>query len=119
MPRARRRDSGGLTISAAHPAVEHRFHMNVYAIIAALGTLLIAGPASFILGRSRGQGSERQRQADAKATAEETSKRIIGDAEKDAENLRKSAVVTGKEEVIRLRETFEHEVRGRREEVER
>jgi ribonucrease Y len=93
--------------------------MNVYAIIAALGTLIIAGPASFIFGRSRGRDTERQRQADAKATAEETSKRIVGDAEKEAENLRKSAVVTGKEEVIRLRESFEKEVRGRREEVER
>jgi ribonucrease Y len=93
--------------------------MNVYAIIAALGTLLIAGPAFFIFGRSRGRGVERQRQADAKATAEETSKRIVGDAEREAENLRKSAVVTGKEEVIRLRESFEKEVRGRREEVER
>ncbi len=93
--------------------------MNVYAIIAALGTLIVAGPASFIFGRSRGRGAERQRQLDAKSTAEETSKRIVGDAEKEAENLRKSAVVTGKEEVIRLREAFEKEVRGRREEVER
>jgi ribonucrease Y len=33
--------------------------------------------------------------------------------------LRKSAVVAGKEELIKLRETFEKEVRGRREEVER
>src|SRR5262245_64481463 len=93
--------------------------MNVYAIIAALGTLIVAGPASFIFGRSRGRGAERQRQADSKATAEETSKRIVGDAEREADNLRKSAVVTGKEEVIRLRENFEKEVRGRREEVER
>jgi ribonuclease Y len=93
--------------------------MNVYAIIAALGTLIIAGPASFVLGRSRGRGAERQRQADAKATAEETAKRIVGDAERDADNLRKTAVVTGKEDVIRLRENFEQEVRGRREEVER
>jgi ribonuclease Y len=93
--------------------------MNVYAIIAALGTLIIAGPASFVLGRSRGRGAERQRQADAKATAEDTAKRIVGDAEREADNLRKTAVVTGKEEVIRLRENFEQEVRGRREEVER
>jgi ribonuclease Y len=93
--------------------------MNVYAIIAALGTLLIAGPAAFIFGRSKGRDTERQRQADAKASAEETSKRIVGEAEREADNLRKSAVVAGKEEVIRLREKFEQEVRGRREEVER
>ena len=41
------------------------------------------------------------------------------DAEREAENLRKSAVVSGKEELIKLRENFESEVRGRREEVER
>ncbi|HEY2163207.1 MAG TPA: Rnase Y domain-containing protein [Gemmatimonadaceae bacterium] len=99
--------------------MEHRFHMNGYAIIAALGTLIIAGAASFIVGRSRGRAAERQRQADAKATAEETAKRIVGDAERESDNVRKSAVVTGKEEVIRLREKFEQEVRGRREEVER
>ncbi len=93
--------------------------MNVYAIIAALGTLIIAGPVFFISGRSRGRGAERQRQADAKATAEETAKRIVGEAERDADNLRKTAVVSGKEDVIRLRENFEQEVRGRREEVER
>jgi len=93
--------------------------MNEYAIFAALGTLIVAGPASFILGRSRGRAAERQRQADAKATAEDTAKRIVGDAERDADNLRKTAVVSGKEDVIRLRENFELEVRGRREEVER
>jgi ribonuclease Y len=93
--------------------------MNAFAIIAALGTLLVAGPAFFIFGRSRGRNTERQRQAEAKATAEETSRRIVGEAEREADNLRKTAVVTGKEEVIRLRESFEQEVRGRREEVER
>src|SRR5690349_23460031 len=85
--------------------------MNVYAIIAALGTLVVAGPAFFIFGRSRGTSTEHQRQVDAKATAEETSRRIVGEAERDADNLRKTAVVTGKEEVIRLRESFEQEDR--------
>ena len=55
----------------------------------------------------------------AKATAEETAKRIVSDGEREAENLRKSAIVSGKEELIKLREQFESEVRGRREEVER
>jgi ribonucrease Y len=93
--------------------------MNVIVLYAVLGVLVIASPALFIFGRKQGTKSERDRQATAKATAEETSKRIVSEAEREAENLRKSAVVSGKEELIKLRENFETEVRGRREEVER
>ncbi len=93
--------------------------MTVTVLYAVLGILVLASPALFIFGRKVGGQTERDRQATAKATAEETSKRIIGDAEREAENLRKSAVVSGKEELIKLRENFERDVRGRREEVER
>jgi len=93
--------------------------MDVTVIVAALGVLVVAAPAFFIFGRNTGGRTERERQAAAKATAEETSKRILAEAERDAEATRKSALVSGKEEVIRLRENFEMEVRGRREEVER
>lgn len=93
--------------------------MDLIAIFAALGVLVVASPAFFILGRRTGANTEKERQAAAKATAEETSKRIIAEAERESENLRKSALVSGKEELIRLRENFETEVRGRREEVER
>jgi ribonuclease Y len=89
----------------------------LYAVLGVL--LLIASPVLFVLGRKSGEKVERGRQAVAKATAEETSKRILTEAEREATNLRKSAVVSGKEELIKLRENFESEVRGRREEVER
>ncbi|HXD49102.1 MAG TPA: ribonuclease Y [Gemmatimonadaceae bacterium] len=89
-------------------------------IIAVLGALIVvASPAFFVLGRRAGEKAERDKQLSAKATAEETSRRIVGEAERDAENLRKSALVAGKEELIKHREQFESEVRGRREEVER
>jgi ribonuclease Y len=93
--------------------------MNVIAIIAALGVFIVASPAFFFLGRKIGGGAERERQTAAKATAEETSRRIIGEAEREAENLKKSALVSGKEELIKLRENFELDVRGRRTEIER
>src|SRR5690349_17466520 len=93
--------------------------MDVIAIAAALGVFIVAAPAFFIFGRSAGRRTENERQAAAKATAEETSKRILSEAERETENTRKAAVVAGKEELIKLRETFEAEVRGRREEVER
>jgi ribonuclease Y len=93
--------------------------MDVSTLVAALGIVLIAGPAFFVAGRRIGVASEVRRQVAAKATAEETSKRLVGEAEREAETLRKGAVVAGKEEVIRLREAFEGEARGRREEIER
>ena len=82
--------------------------MNSMAIIAALGVLVIASPAFFFFGRGRGvalgKRAELERQAAAKATAEETATRIVAEAEREVVTMRKSAVVTGKEEVMRLRE---------------
>ncbi|MDF1505664.1 ribonuclease Y [Roseisolibacter sp. H3M3-2] len=103
--------------------------MGEQAILALLGVLVAVGAAvgAFAYGRGAGRSAglvegraeEVERQRAAKATAEETAKRIVGDAEREAEAARKSAVVTGKEELLRLREAQEGEVRGRREEVER
>src|SRR5688572_14769228 len=93
--------------------------MNEVALLAALGVAVLALPALFVLGRKSGRGAEIARQSAAKATAEETSKRIVAEAEREAETVRKSAVVAGKEELIKLREAFESDVRGRRSEVEK
>ena len=79
--------------------------MELSAIVAALGVFIIAAPAFFFLGRRIGTRSEHDRQAAAKSTAEETSKRLVAEAEREAENLRKSALVAGKEELIKLRHT--------------
>ncbi|HEX3868110.1 MAG TPA: ribonuclease Y, partial [Gemmatimonadaceae bacterium] len=98
--------------------VEHINHMSSFEL-AALGIAIIAAAVFFFLGRGLGEKKELQRQREAKSTAEETAKKIVGDAEREGENIRKSALVGGKEDVIRLRENFELEVRGRREEVER
>jgi ribonuclease Y len=88
-------------------------------LAAALGALILASAAFFFLGRRLGASAEIKRLAAAKSTAEETAKRIVSEGERESENLRKSAIVAGKEELIKLREKFEQEVRGRREEVER
>jgi ribonuclease Y len=93
--------------------------MDVSTLVAALGVLILAGPAFFVAGRRAGAGAELRRQTTAKSTAEDTAKRLVGEAEREAETLRKSAVVAGKEEVIRLREAFEGEARLRRDEIER
>ena len=94
--------------------------MTATAINAALGVLVVlASVVFFFFGKRSGQTSERTLQAQSRSTAEETSKRILSEAEREADNLRKSAVVSGKEELIKLREAWELEARRRREEVER
>ena len=96
--------------------------MNDMALFAALGALIVALPAFFFLGRKSGVGAGRlaevERHAAAKTTAEETAKRIIREAEREVETSRKSAVISGKEEVMKLRETAEEELRSRRSFVE-
>ena len=94
--------------------------MNQTTIIVAFGVLtLLALATLFVFGKSLGRKGEVERQSAAKATAEETAKRITGEAERESDSLRKSAVLAGKEELIRIREAWEVEARRRREEVER
>jgi ribonuclease Y len=95
--------------------------MNPLAWVAiALGALGVAGSAvAFVVGRRTGRDTEVRARKAAGDTAEELVKRIIGDAERDADGLRKQAVLAGKEEAMRSREEWEGEARRRREEVER
>lgn len=51
--------------------------------------------------------------------AEELAKKIVSDAEKEAESKKKEAVIEAKEEVHKLRTEFEKEVRERRNELQR
>ena len=81
--------------------------------------VLVAGCGLFfVIGRRAGTQSETDRQLAAGNSAEQTAKRIVADAERDAQALRKTAVLEGKEELIRLREEWEAEARKRREDVE-
>src|SRR5919107_4515804 len=88
--------------------------------IVALGVLVIvAAAAAFMFGRRAGRSETIAAQAAAKQTAEELSRRIVADAEREAEGLRKSAVLAGKEELMKAREGWESEARQRREEIDR
>ncbi|HET7458272.1 MAG TPA: ribonuclease Y [Gemmatimonadaceae bacterium] len=94
--------------------------MTQTATLAALGVLaLLACAAAFVYGRKVGQAAELAAQQAAKASAEEISRRIVADAERDADGLKKTAVLAGKEEVMKARETWEREARTRREEIDR
>ncbi|HEY8165388.1 MAG TPA: ribonuclease Y [Gemmatimonadaceae bacterium] len=91
------------------------------ALFAAAGLVLVvaASAAFFFVGRRLGTASELKRQAVARATAEDTTKRLLDDATREADGLRKTALLSGKEELMHLREDWELEVRKRRDEVER
>ena len=95
--------------------------MNPLAWVAiALGVLGVAGSAvAFVVGRRTGRDTEVRAREAAGDTAEQLVKRIIGDAEREADGLRKQSVLAGKEEAMRAREEWEAEARRRREEVER
>lgn len=104
------------------PRAQHRSgDMTNTAWLSAAGILLfvIAGAVFFFVGRKLGGKTELRRQQQARATAEETAKRIVGDAERESESIRKAGILSGKEELMKLREEWEVEVRSRREEIER
>lgn len=105
----------------AWPRALHRSHMTNTAWIPAAGILLlvIASAVFLFIGRRLGARAELRRQEQAHATAQDTAKKVVAEAEREAESLRKTALLNGKEEIIKLREAWELEVRGRREEIER
>lgn len=86
-------------------------------ITGALG--LVVAIVAFVFGRKSGRAIEIDGQRRARATADETAGRIVDEAKREAENLRKGAVVAGKEEILQLRESIEQEVRQRRSDIER
>ncbi len=89
-------------------------------MLAAVGFVLVAVASAVFLfvGRKIGRSSELARQIQAGATAEDTAKRVLDEAHREAESQRKTALLSGKEELIRLREDWELEARKRREEIE-
>jgi ribonucrease Y len=90
-------------------------------VVALAAILVVAGlvAVSYIVGQRIGRAAERQRHAAAGRSSEEESRRIIAEADREADTLRKSAVLSGKEDVMKLRESWELEARERRAEVER
>jgi ribonuclease Y len=91
------------------------------ALFAAAGLVLVvaASAAFFFVGRRFGTAAELKRQTLAGDTAEETARRLLEGATREADGLRKTSLLSGKEELMRLREEWELEVRKRRDEVER
>lgn len=94
--------------------------MNMGIVAIALAVIGVVGSAvAFVIGRKTGRDAELTARRAAHDTAEDIAKRLLGDAEREADTLRKQAVLAGKEEAMRAREEWEAEARRRREEIER
>ena len=77
--------------------------MSALAVAAIVLIAGVVGLVAFIVGQQTGRGSERRRQVTAGQTAEALSARIVAEGEREAEALRKSAVLAGREELMKLR----------------
>ena len=87
------------------------------ALVGALG--FIAAVVAFVVGRQSWRKVEIAEQQRALVAAEEGAVRVLNEAQREAETLRRSAIVAGKEEVLQLRESHEQDMRLRRVELER
>ena len=87
------------------------------ALVGALGS--IAAVVAYVVGRQSWRKVETSEQQRALVVAEEGAVRLLDEAKREAETLRRSAIVSGKEEVLQLRESHEQDMRQRRVELER
>jgi ribonuclease Y len=83
--------------------------------VALAGTAIVLAVIGFLVGRGR----EKARQKREREAAKDDASRILSRAREEAESVRESALLQGKEEAFRLREAWEKEEDRRREEIER
>jgi ribonuclease Y len=80
--------------------------------------VIVLGVAAALLGLGLGLAMERRRQARLKLEAEDQAKRIIREAEREAEACRREADLEVKDKMLQARTEFERETRARREELQ-
>lgn len=84
-------------------------------VVSVIVTAIVVGIIAFILG-----SNHRKRTAEAEiGSAEEQAKRILSDAMRTAEAKKKEAVLEAKDEIHKLREASEAEIKERRGEIQR
>ena len=91
--------------------------LDMIAFALAGGVAVVGAGVGVALGRSAGRKAQQQELEAAGKSAEQTWKKLAAEAARESDTLRKTAVLAGKEELIRLREDWETEARRRREEV--
>lgn len=86
----------------------------------ALGVLFAVGtPIAWVMGKKAGRALEDAARRAAGEAADQVAKKIVAEAEREADAARKQAVLSGKEEVMKVREAWEQEARTRRSEIEK
>ena len=86
----------------------------------ALGVLFAVGtPIAWVMGKKSGRALEDAARRAAGEAADQVAKKIVAEAEREADAARKQAVLSGKEEVMKVREAWEQEARTRRSEIEK
>lgn len=88
-------------------------------IVALAAGLAIGYSAAYKKGVEAGVEKRRQEAEAITGSAEEKAKRIIEDAEKDADNKKKSALIEAKDEIHKLRAEADKEIKDRRSELSR
>ena len=85
--------------------------MELITLLVALGGVLLGAGTGFLV---------RKRFAEGKlGSAEEHSRKIVADAEKQAENIRKEAQLQSKEDLYRAKADFERETRNKRQDLQK
>ncbi len=88
-------------------------------LVGVLGAVAVAVILGVLIGRSLGRKAELAEQNRARATGQQQAERLVDEARREADNIRKSAIVSGKEELLSLRESLEGEFRQRRIDAEK
>ncbi|MFB3069943.1 MAG: Rnase Y domain-containing protein, partial [Gemmatimonadales bacterium] len=84
-------------------------------VIAALGTVVLAGAAFYMFGRR----IERRLGEAAGKSVEQQAQRLLENAQRGADAAKAEAILAGKEEVIVARQEWERDEKRRREEISR
>lgn len=88
-------------------------------VLLCIGTLILGAAVSFFIAFRLGE-NHRRKNAEAKiGSAEQEAQRIIDDAAKNAERLKKEALIEAKDEIHKNRNEAEKEIKERRTEVSR
>ncbi len=91
----------------------------IVAVVVAVAAFVVAGVISAIIFYKVGYSS-RKRVAEAEiGSAEEEAKRIVNDGAKQAETMKKEALISAKEEILKQRAEAERELKERRADVSR
>jgi len=80
--------------------------------------MILLGVAAALLGLGLGLAMEKRRQARLKLDAEDQAKRIVREAEREAEACKREADLEVKDKMLQARTVFEQETRARREELQ-